>query len=279
MGLTTSYSVLLDIVLITRSELIQSQARNLAVDLLARSICLDASCGEWVQDVHYESSCWVDGLTSTVREEFLTTLRVSSPAHNILTLSKAWKDAALPVSALPMNVSSLLVHSLSSLSSLSYDFELLSCQVAARCVVHHRMPLSAAALVGCSNRTRASGKSEDGSPFQTLSAYCSSTLSSQEPKFRRLQLCSAMLKANFHNRSAEDLLGSCGDLVRRFRPKESALEHGIESMKQSMHFFLISESKAERRRYLKLFRRCVPYVVKVSYLNVSSRISFATDGY
>jgi hypothetical protein len=139
---------LLEIVMSTPSRVLFSEAYQLVVQTLS-CVTAPAHLGkECVDDIRYEITCWVDGMTSACLDEFCSLLQTG---RNILCssieIAKALRKTAKTDPTIRLNVSLLLVEALDYLPQASVSFIQLCCQVASRCLLRHVNPLPLAALI------------------------------------------------------------------------------------------------------------------------------------
>jgi hypothetical protein len=134
---------ILEIGVLTRSDIVLQEARTVCILLLHRLTNRDD------YDTQYEASCWVDGVTTGTLDEFCCLLKDSSSAINpiFLELVHAWRKASLPSPIPTRQLSVLQIRGLKHLNKASEEFTLLTVQVLTRCLLSSANPVPLAVLI------------------------------------------------------------------------------------------------------------------------------------
>jgi hypothetical protein len=177
---------MIEVILATSSPQLLRAGRELALHLMSGIIPgrrIFSAGGAVKASFDYEFSCWVDGVTKQTLDELITCLQESSLVsfRLVLGFAKAWQHAKLSSSVPFLPASSLLTYALQH-HQASAAFAVLTCQVAAKCLLYQTNPLPLAVLIHDSHRRSLQDVeySEVTVHLEQLAQYCSSLIHFQE---------------------------------------------------------------------------------------------------
>lgn len=272
-GISTSHgraltALLLDIVMTTRSPIVYKSAREMTVYLIALSSSLETIRTEAQEDIRYEASCWVDGMTKDTITEFCSALQdCHGSSSGKITFLKAWKISGLSRSIPNLNVSALLIHCLERITHSSEAFALLVHQVTALSLLHHFSPLPLAVIT--SSVLQENESSEINLPMKLLIEYTNSIIKLDSNAYNHF---TSLFVALFS--PGTQMLGALSS-SKNVREDVKLRDLG-STMRQVSHLYTISESRAHKQHYLEWFHMTFPITIKVwhvIYFQVTLSIS------
>jgi hypothetical protein len=99
--------------------------------------------------LHFESACWVDGLTRPLLDEYCALLQsvLNESPQTYVELVHAWHSANLPNPAPKTKLPTVLLRALQRMPRASVEFGKLTLQICLRCLLYDPNPLPLAARI------------------------------------------------------------------------------------------------------------------------------------
>jgi hypothetical protein len=267
--LANSSRAVLEIAMTTTSTCVLALAREIALFMFRRVVSSRVEDTESQQCLEYEASCWIDGMTKETLPEFCKVIQEASQLsfRSVVAFAEAWTASALPGTMPALSVSGNLIHVMQRLSKASEAFLLLTCQVAAKCLLYHFNPLPLATIIV---HSRKEGTSIDHAFYDALWAYAHSLV-----EFNKYT-------ATERNGLVNSMLSSClsvGSYPRVFvespsdsmTPKRLGLATNStfvrddnETMARHLsHLVVVSDNDTERKSRLDTMKRLLPSAIMV----------------
>jgi hypothetical protein len=244
-------------------------ARDIALYMFRQVVSSRVEDRESQQCLEYEASCWIDGMTKETLPEFCKVIQEASQLsfRSVVSFAEAWTASALPGTMPALSVSANLIHVMKRLSRTSEAFLLLTCQVAAKCLLYHFNPLPLATIVV---HSRNEGPSIDHAFYDALWAYAHSLV-----EFNKYT-------ATERNGLVSSMLSSClsvGSYPRVFveSPSDSMIPESLqlatnstfvrddnEAMARHLsHLVVVSGNDIDRKSRLNIMKRLLPSAIMV----------------
>lgn len=185
----------LEIMMVTTRPKIHQKARSVALQTI-RSSFLKSADSETRECIEYETSLFVDGVTSECVDELCSLLH--NPANNGfqhgLAVAQAWKRAGFEMGLPSISFSPLLTASVTVIGSASQPFALFTCQILTKCLLFQRHPLPLASLIA----TGLTDVNIDVRSVDLLSQYAQDLIASDDwHSDERVHLLVSLLKILF----------------------------------------------------------------------------------
>jgi hypothetical protein len=253
----------------TTSDCVLALAREIALFMFRRVVASRVEDTESQQCLEYEASCWIDGMTMETLPEFCKVIQEASQLsfRSVVAFAEAWTASALPGAMPTLSVSGNLIHVMQRLSKASEAFLLLTCQVAAKCLLYHFNPLPLATIVV---HSRKEGTLIDHAFYNALWAYAHSLV-----EFNKYT-------ATERNGLVNSMLSSClsvGSCPRVFveSPSDSMIPKRLglatnstfvrddnKAMARHLsHLVVVSDNDIERKSRLDTMKRLLPSAIMV----------------
>lgn len=244
----------------TRSSVVYKSAYGIALNLVTQcDSSLRLHGDEAQEDLVYEASCWLNGLTKSTIDEFCSALQESChhTTDYMIRFAKVWKKSGILSGSIPeLNISALLTQCLNGITHASKNFAFLSCQVVMMCLMHHLNPLPLA-VITCSLLHQYS-TSELTLPARLLLEYANAMVIFSPTMYG--SLCS-LLKCIFPSKL-------CVLAMDSFREQVSDSSNDLfPTIRMASHLYTISEIEGYKKNHLKLFFTAIPIAFKVRILS------------
>lgn len=220
---------------------------------------------ERVSVLEYEASCWLDGLSNDLLDEFCSLVQKSTQqaSMSIVSVAKAWKASNLPGQAPTLQFSPILVQSLLTINQISETFAGLVCQVVSNCLLYMANPLPLAALI-----VHVSASTCALDQFQRLSEYSRSLVNFAEYSgIERKVLVHKMMQSCLPGTSA--LLDVTKECRSNTSSEDNANEINGESLnylaliRQLAHVILSIDERRTEDKCLILVQKILPAALVV----------------
>ena len=240
-----------EILLSVRSPQIMQLARTLTLQLLSGIISVKD------KQADYEFGCWLDGVTTETLAEFVSCLQEASHLRLFNSgFARAWQRAQLTSSVPFLPASPLLVFALRKQPSTG-PFGLLTCQVAARCLLYQENPLPLAVLIHDANQT--ADPQDRSEHLERLAEYCNSLIKFEEfsgDQMNNLFTCAwrSLFSEEWGSIFAANAMTAIAD-------QQTACDTLVRNL---THLITVTSGTQVGRQYVELLQKIAPLAFAVS---------------